>query len=216
MPPDIDVLLDVDASVALFRAAGFEQSVHGVRTWKFADDLRRYQAVIEASRPEVVVETGTFMGGSALWFADLGVDVVTVDVDMKRSRQAQGMTDRVTWVLGASSVDPTTVDRVRQLVDGRRCMVSLDSEHHAPHVIAEIEAYAPMVSPGCHLVVEDGLADLAGQLGRQTGARIPEVGGPLAAIVATVATWSGWARDEQIECLTPVTHNQAGWWRRDA
>lgn len=216
MPADlIETWADVGSSMAVWDSGGHEQDVAGVRTWKVVDDLARYRLAVRAGRPEVVVETGTKWGGSALWFAGLGLDVVTVDVDREPSAPARRLSDRVTWLAG-DSAHPKTVAAVARLVAGRRTMVSLDSDHHAGHVRAEIEAYAPLVSPGCHLVVEDGIADLAGQAGRIIGGRIPELGGPLVAVRETVATWPGWTRDADIERITSVTHHPAGWWRRDA
>lgn len=210
----LETWVDVETSMAVWDTGGHQQLVQGVKTWKTSDDLNRYRHVIEATGPEVLVETGTRWGGSALWFANFDVDVVTVDVDGKASRPAHELTDRVTWLTGGST-NPTVTARVAELVAGRRCMVSLDSDHHRAHVAAEIEAYAPLVSPGCYLVVEDGIADLAGPAGRRIGARIPAEGGPLAAVEATVATWPGWTRDVEIERMTAVTHHPGGWWRRD-
>ena len=34
-------------------------------------------------------------------------------------------------------------------------MVILDSDHSQAHVSAELSAYAPLVTPGCYLIVED-------------------------------------------------------------
>ena len=38
-------------------------------------------------------------------------------------------------------------------------MVILDSKHTADHVRKELDAYAPLVSPGCYLIVQDGFVN---------------------------------------------------------
>lgn len=214
-------LIDVDASWGMFqREAGYTQSYYGVDIWKSADDLARYELAIEACRPEVIVETGTRWGGSALWFAGRGADVITIDVESKpsskaRSGAAQDLLDRITWIVG-DSADPHTVASVASLVGDRRCMVSLDSDHLAPHVTAEIDAYGPLVTPGCYLVVEDGIADLvdAGRAAR-LGRGIGTLGGPLKAIEQRLVGHPGWRRDEQIEAMTSTSFFPAGWWVRN-
>jgi cephalosporin hydroxylase len=73
-----------------------------------------------------------------------------------------------------------------------------------------------MVSSGCYLVVEDGIADLGGEeVGRRCGNQIPQIGGPLVAIQEELIGAEGWYRDRSIEDLTPVSHHPAGWWVRD-
>jgi cephalosporin hydroxylase len=214
MSLSLQTWVDVDASMGVWRTGGHEQQHRGLRMWKTVDDLDRYRKVIADTAPEVLVETGTRWGGSAVWFADLGLEVVTVDIDQRASQDARGRSDRITWV-ESSSIDRSAVAEVSEVVAGRRCMVSLDSDHHASHVATEIESYAPLVTAGCYLVVEDGLGDLAGAAGQIMGRRIPTEGGPLAAIEATVARWPGWTRDVEIERMSPVTHHPAGFWRRD-
>jgi len=212
---DLPIHIDVAESLATFERGEHEQSVHGLRTWKLAADLDRYAAVIAATRPEVVVETGTKWGGSARWFEARGLDVVTVDIDPGPSRLARLICPRVTWVSG-SSIDPDVVSEVAAAVAGRRVMVSLDAEHAAPHVAEEIRAYGPLVSPGCYLVVEDAIFDLADTDEEQArgGLQIPHVGGPLKAIQQELVGEPGWVRDEDIEKLHPVSHHPVGWWVR--
>jgi len=207
--------IDVEASLNTFEAGTYEQVIDGVRAWKLPEDLDRYTLVIESTRPEVLIETGTKWGGSALWFEALGLDVITIDVEEDSSRRAKLLDSRVTWITG-SSTDPAVVARVADLVAGRRVMVSLDAEHAAPHVAAEIRAYGPLVSPGCYLVVEDGIFDLTDDeaLRARGGRSIPARGGPLHAINQTLALDAGWVRDEEIERLHPVSHHPSGWWVR--
>lgn len=63
--------------------------------------------------------------------------------------------DRITYLLG-SSTDPAIVATVRSHVpENGTVMVVLDSDHRRDHVLAELRAYAGMVTPGSLLIVED-------------------------------------------------------------
>lgn len=214
-PPDIPVHIDVFASLAAYRNGEHTQHFQGVPLWKLPADLDRYAKAIADTRPDVVVEVGTTWGGSALWFEQQGVDVVTVDVDS--TPQMRSSCVRTTWIVG-KSIDPHVLAEVEDCVAGRRVMVSLDSEHSAPHVAQEIRLYGALVSPRCYLVVEDGIFDLAPTAEEQAsgGALIPELGGPLHAIASELVDRVQWHRDEDIERMHRVSLYPAGWWvRRD-
>jgi cephalosporin hydroxylase len=215
--PNIPVHIDVAASLAALDAGEHVQRIEGTPMWKLPADLDRYAVVIAATRPDVVVEVGTMWGGSALWFERQGVDVVTVDVDpVPVTAAIKAAYSRITWINGRST-DVTTFERVEALVAGRRVMVSLDSEHSAPHVANEIRMYGWLVSPGCYLVVEDGIFDLAATDQEQAcgGALIPQAGGPLQAIAASLMNNLDWQRDEDIERAHPLSLYPAGWWKRN-
>jgi cephalosporin hydroxylase len=121
-------------------------------------DLWVYQEILFALRPAVIVECGTNRGGSAYFLGTMCdlIDhgrIVTIDiVDLK---QDQPQHPRVTYLIG-SSVSPEIVARVRQLVgDAAPVLVILDSDHSRDHVLRELEAYAPLVTPGSYVIVED-------------------------------------------------------------
>jgi cephalosporin hydroxylase len=216
-----ELLIDLAASYRVLADADAFPHHAGLQMWKTEDDLARYRVAIEETRPDVLVETGTHTGGFAAWVADtFKIYVVSVDIAPRRSRPAHW--PGVTFLVGDSAA-AATADAVWATVRGLlsethgegRVMVTLDSDHHAPHVLNEMGRYAPLVTAGCHLVVEDGLADLLPpEQARLFGQRIPEVGGPLVAVSATLAAGPGWCRDIGLEGLSPVSHNPAGWWRR--
>jgi cephalosporin hydroxylase len=115
-----------------------------------------YQELIVRARPDFVIETGTFGGGSALYFAMLfdhleHGHVITIDIENKPEWPVH---PRITYVTG-SSVDPQIPARVRDEVGDRRAMVVLDSDHSADHVYQELLAYSPLVKSGDYLIVED-------------------------------------------------------------
>jgi cephalosporin hydroxylase len=119
-------------------------------------DLWVYQELLVRTRPDFVVETGTYCGGSALYFAMLfdllgHGRVITVDLEVKPNRPEH---PRISYLTG-SSVDPTVVAQVREAVGTHRAMVVLDSDHRAAHVYDEIIAYSPLVQMGDYLIVED-------------------------------------------------------------
>ena len=131
----------------------------GVPLAKNPMDLWIYQEIVHETRPEAIVECGTFAGGSALYLAHLldmigappQSPVITIDIGRYASRAAH---PRIDYRVG-SSTDPAIVAGVHATVAGRRTLVILDSDHSAAHVAAELDAYAPLVPPGGYLIVED-------------------------------------------------------------
>jgi len=133
----------------------------GVPVEKPPSDLWVYQEIICELRPDVIVETGTRFGGSALFMASvcemLGHGrVVTIDVeDMASSSTTRPTHDRLTYLSG-SSTTRETIDQVRELVDGAPCViVILDSDHSMTHVTDELRIYRDIVTVGSYLIVED-------------------------------------------------------------
>lgn len=119
-------------------------------------DLWVYQELLVRTRPDFVVETGSFCGGSALYLA-MVLDhigwgrVITVDIDGQTSRPSH---PRISYITG-SSVDPAVVNQIRAIIGSLHAMVVLDSDHSAVHVYNEIIAYSPLVHTGDYLIVED-------------------------------------------------------------
>lgn len=119
-------------------------------------DLWIYQELLVRTRPDFVIETGTWCGGSALYFAMLfdhlgHGQVVTVDVAVRPNRPEH---DRIRYITG-SSIDAAIIAQVREAVGSQRALVVLDSDHHAAHVYDEIIAFSPLVQTGDYLIVED-------------------------------------------------------------
>jgi cephalosporin hydroxylase len=203
-------VVDIATSVEVLAQRGQRQVINGVKVDKLAADLDRYSRIIAATRPDVVVECGTRYGGSALWFAGQGVDVITIDLIQKTSPPAH---PAITYLVG-DSVHRGLAAQVAATVHGRRVMVSLDSDHSADHVTDEIDLYGPLVTPGCYLVVEDTILGHADQqaLAAVNLAGLP--GSPLDAVRSRLVDNPAWVRDEEIEHLHSVSHHPMGWWRR--
>ena len=119
-------------------------------------DLWVYQELLVRTRPDVVIETGTKFGGSALYLAmlldQIGYGrVITIDIEPQPVRPEH---PRISYLTG-SSVNPAVAAQVRETVGSQRAMVVLDSDHRAGHVYEEMRAYSPLVQVGDYLVVED-------------------------------------------------------------
>ncbi|HZQ91807.1 MAG TPA: CmcI family methyltransferase [Terriglobales bacterium] len=136
------------------------------------EDMFRIQEVVCRVKPDVLVETGVAHGGSLVFYANvfqgLGKGrVIGVDVEIRphnrQAIEAHALAPMITLVEG-NSIEAATIERVRsQIGPGESVMVVLDSNHTREHVLGELRAYAPMVSPGCYIVACDGIMrDLAG------------------------------------------------------
>ncbi len=122
---------------------------------KYPTDLFLYQLIIAGTRPEVIIETGTYMGGSALFLASMcdkrgAGEVISIDIKARLRPQHP----RVTYLVGRSTAIDTLA-KVKELVAGRTCMVVLDSDHHRGHVKRELMHYSRFVTKGHYLIVED-------------------------------------------------------------
>ncbi len=185
-------------------AAHHRQNAEGcVKVW---EDIDRYRAVISLTRPDLIIECGTHTGASAEFFASLVPHVITIDViDLTDGC----LPENVTPILGSSSVDDDVITLVTTRAQRHeRIMVVLDSDHTAAHVEREIDAYGPLVTPGCHLVVEDGIARwMPGE---------NAYGSPLDAIETRLRGNRLWAHDAVVQDRHRVTMYPEGWWVRNA
>lgn len=117
-------------------------------------DLWIYQEIIYETKPEVIIETGTAHGGSALFFANIcdlagKGEVITIDIS-----ECDISHPRITKIIG-NSVSNEVINQVKEIVDNKVAMVILDSDHSKNHVLKEMELYSDFVSIGNYLVVED-------------------------------------------------------------
>ncbi|WP_439815462.1 CmcI family methyltransferase [Zavarzinia sp. CC-PAN008] len=141
----------------------------GMHAIKYPTDLWSYQEIIVARRPGLIVETGTHKGGSALFLATIcdligHGRVISIDIHNNPERDLPRH-PRISYVHG-DSTDAGIVAAVHaSAAEAGEVLVILDSSHTVLHVLAEMEAYAPLVRPGGYLIVEDtwrnGHPDLA-------------------------------------------------------
>jgi cephalosporin hydroxylase len=130
------------------------------------EDMIRVQEVIYQVRPDVIIETGIAHGGSLVFYASLCKAmgkgrVIGVDIEIRphnrKAIESHELYGYMTLVEG-NSVDPAIVGRVKRLVKpGETAIVFLDSNHTKVHVLAELQAYHGIVTPGSYIVATDGI-----------------------------------------------------------
>jgi cephalosporin hydroxylase len=179
-------------------------------------DLWECQRIVDEVRPDFIIETGTYLGGSALFWANtlngLGLTqsrVLTIDImDFCRGAAAQKLWRRYVEFFLSSSTDPKLAATLAARVAGKKVLVSLDSNHETHHVLNELAIYAPMVSRGSYIIVEDSHIDGV--------PNYPEQGpGPMAAIAIFLK--DGGAKDFDQDLTRErlgSTYYPGGWLRR--
>lgn len=147
---------------------------------QFPQDIQAIQEIIWAVKPDLIIETGIAHGGSLVLSASIlalldmaeaieagqSFDptishrrVVGVDIDIRAHNRAaldaHPMRSRMELIEG-SSIAPAIVDQVKSHAAGKeRVLVLLDSMHTHDHVLEELRAYSPLVTPGSYCVVFD-------------------------------------------------------------
>ncbi|MEO7433196.1 MAG: cephalosporin hydroxylase family protein [Dokdonella sp.] len=147
---------------------------------QYPQDIVATQELIWHIKPDLIIETGIAHGGSLILSASMlalldycdAVDanalldpksprrrVLGVDIDIRSHNRAaiesHPMANRIDMIQG-SSVSPAVIDRVRAAARGRASvMIILDSNHTHDHVLAELNAYASLVTSNSYCVVFD-------------------------------------------------------------
>ena len=137
---------------------------------QYPQDIVAMQELIWGLQPDLVLEAGIAHGGSLiLWSSLLELNaacggppdarVLGIDIEIRPHNraaiEAHPMSRRITMIEG-SSLDPDVVAQAQHAAAGReRVVVCLDSNHTHAHVLAELEAYAPLATVGSYCVVFD-------------------------------------------------------------
>ena len=141
---------------------------------QYPQDMVAMQEIIWSVQPELIIETGIAHGGSLIFSAALlelnaacggpaNARVLGIDIDIRahnrRAIEAHPMFRRISMIEG-SSIAGDVIARVRAAAAGKqRVLVCLDSNHTHDHVLAELEAYAPLTTVGSYCVVFDTVVD---------------------------------------------------------
>ena len=151
---------------------------------QFPQDQVALQELIWQVRPDLIIETGIAHGGSLTFSASMlalldmtdaieaGVSidprlsrrkVLGLDIDIrshnKAAIEAHPMASRIQMIQG-SSTGPKIISQVHEIAkDYNKILVCLDSNHAHAHVLAELEAYAPLTSIDSYCIVYDTIVE---------------------------------------------------------
>lgn len=129
----------------------------GTKILKCPLDLWIYQEIIQDKRPDLIIETGTMYGGSALFLAHMmglaKIDGKVISIDIADRNPPKH--PKIDYVLG-SSTKANIVERVKKAAAKyNKVMLILDSDHRQQHVLRELQIYSPLVSKDQYIIVED-------------------------------------------------------------
>jgi cephalosporin hydroxylase len=209
--PDARCDIGYDLLMKIQRGA-MAYTYRGVPLLKDPFDLAIYPMLLERERPRTLIEIGTHMGGSALWFADqgallgLGLEVLSVDLEVPETAHGPSVRflrgdARELWKV----LPPPVMSALP-----RPLMIVEDSSHLSGTTAAVLEFFDPWLRPGEYIVIEDGiLSDM----------RVAHLydGGPLRAIEEFLAERPGRYEIDRGLCDyygTNVTWNVDGYLRR--
>jgi cephalosporin hydroxylase len=151
---------------------------------QYPQDIVAMQELIWQVKPDLIVETGIAHGGSLIMSASMlalldycdAVEagkpldpratqrrVLGIDIDIRAHNraaiEAHPMSHRIDMIQG-SSIAPEIIAKVHETAKNyKKVLVCLDSNHTHEHVLAELEAYAPLTSKGSYCIVFDTIVE---------------------------------------------------------
>jgi cephalosporin hydroxylase len=151
---------------------------------QFPQDMAAMQEIIWEVKPDLIIETGIAHGGSLIMNASYlalldycdaiesgePLDpkkpkrrVLGIDIDIREHNrvaiEAHPMSNRIDMIQG-SSIAPEIIAQVKDYAKNyNRILISLDSNHTHDHVLAELQAYAPLTSKNSYCMVFDTVVE---------------------------------------------------------
>ncbi len=171
--PTIQALAERWTLTVLTSGVWLKNTWLGFPILQLPNDLLMLQELIVRAQPRVIIETGTYGGGTAIFYASIlsltgGGRVISVDVN-KRERVRQKVRDhplgKHVMLMTGDSVAPETLAQLRRELAGEtQILVALDSDHSYEHVLSELRAYHEFVPIGGYLVVFDTVTEALSKL----------------------------------------------------
>jgi cephalosporin hydroxylase len=200
----------------------YQWSWLGLPVIQMPSDIVVLQEIIWETRPQLVIETGIARGGSLILSASVlelvgEGEVLGIDVDIRAHNRdaisAHPLACRIRMVEGSSLEDEVVAEARRVASAAERVMVILDSDHTQDHVLAELRAYAPLVSVGQFLVVCDTFVEV---LPRQEHRPRPWGPGnnPATALRVWLEESDGFEPDPVVNAKLLLTASPGGYLRR--
>ncbi len=152
---------------------------------QYPQDIVAVQELIWQVKPDLIIETGIAHGGSLILSASMlalidyceAVEnqfvldpkannyrkVIGIDIDIRSHNraaiEAHPLAHKIDMMEG-SSIDPQIIARIYKYAENfKNILVCLDSMHTHDHVLAELEAYAPLTGKGSYCIVFDTLIE---------------------------------------------------------
>ncbi|MRR15255.1 MAG: hypothetical protein EG826_02235 [Deltaproteobacteria bacterium] len=172
-------------------------------------DFWIYQEIIFASKPDVIIEIGSYCGGSALSLAHLCDHlnkgrIIAVDIDHSRLHQTVRNHPRISFVTGDAC---EVFDEVAAMCrDCASVMVIEDSSHEYQNTLHVLKKYSQLVTMGNYLIVEDGICHHGLHAGPSPG--------PYEAIVDFMEANENFIIDRAKEAFL-ITWNPKGYLKRE-
>jgi cephalosporin hydroxylase len=210
----------------LWTRSGWQQMISYEVTWlgipiiQLPEDIVMIQELIWRIRPSIVLECGVAHGGALVLYASLlellgRGRAIGVDVEIRKYNrlaiESHPVSSRITLIEG-SSIERDTFDQVTSLIGPTdKVMVMLDSNHTRDHVLAELNLYAPLVTPDSYLIVFDEVMPMVADA--PNGKPDWEMDNPLEAVRSFLESHPEFVADPAYERLA-VTYCRGGFLRR--
>ena len=172
----IKTAIDTTTDISL---QGIDEGHHhitykGVACAKCPMDYVLYQMLLHQVKPDLIIEIGSNEGGSALYLADLlelaGKGIIhTIDIE---DRIAEGVKDhpRIQFFNGGWEKYDLSLAN-----DYETVLVIEDSSHTYSNTLNVMNKFAPLVTAGSYLVVEDGIVNALGMSGQFDGGPVKAI-----------------------------------------